>query len=166
MRGINLKEEIMRVQLKTNYLAKDLASVQTNNTCDNSNTNFASTFRISQRKNGSWVLMKILRSVLESLKPTAIINTNTEGEFANHLLVSFPGKKDDEVLRVLQNTLANENGIRCHRLLEDDLTEEKLRIAKFDHLPVYSFVKPSNQNNGNPFKPSPIIPVKQYAAAV
>lgn len=156
----------MRVQLKTNYLAKDLASVQTNNACDNSKPNFASTFRISQNKKGSWVLMKGLRLLLEMLGSKSIMNVKTEGEFANHLLVSFPREKDAEALRVLQNTLANENGIRCQRLSVDDLTEDELRIAKFDHLPVYSFIKPPKRKNGNPFKPAQITPVRQYAAAV
>lgn len=134
----------MRILSRTNYALKD--SAQKNNTTQNySRPNFASTFRISTRDDVGF-LWKFLTTNLGMLKPVSIKEVKAEGEFSNHLLVSFSKGKDAEVLRVLKNSLAHEKGVRCNGTDAHSLSLEELENLNFDNLPVYNFFIPSRIN--------------------
>ena len=126
----------MRVQLKTNYLTNDSAPMQTNN--NNSNPNFASTWQVSVRAGGSQLILKGLRAIFESFKPTSIKDISTQGhEFASHLVASFPEKMDAEIGRLLALTLKKEPYARCHRVPWHDLNDNAIQRVNLSNMPVW-----------------------------
>lgn len=127
----------MKVQLQTNYSTRNVIQ-NTNKAKVCAKPNFSSTFLISKKQNTSWLLFKGLTDILESLKPTSKknINKNWPGGYVNHILMSFPESKDDEVVKALKKVLHGEKDVKCHLAPIHSIPQEQLNATDINQLPV------------------------------